>query len=600
MAKGFNALKTFKDVFIPVPPVRAIGTAEKSIDFSESEAVGSARTGSGEKDDLSEKGKDGVYIVTEANAEDIDKEAAEYSQGHTHRLLTNRQLQLIALSGTLGVGMFQNTSKVLANVGPLSLLLGCIFWSLQVLIVNVSCGEMVVYLPIPSPFISLAERCVDEAFGFMAGWNFWVLQGSLIPFEMTLFNSLIHYWRDDFSPAIPFVLELVLYFFINLSNVKYYGEAEFWLGIGKILLAMGMMCFVFVTMLGGNPLHDRYGFRYWSTPMVEYIGTGANGRFQGFLDAVFCYVFLIAGPEYISYCSCEVKNPRAVLPNAFKSVFYRIMIFFVGCALATGICVKYDDKTLLDAINNGAEGAGICAFTVAMKNLKISVLPDIVNVVLLLTSFSGGNSFTYCTSRTLYGMALDGKAPKIFAHCNRFGVPIYSVLVALCWGCLSFLQLGEGASVVLDWIINLVTASQILNYMVILATYIKFYKCVKAQGIDRKSFLFKGWCQPYLAWVGLFIITCTLGAQGYYVFLPDSWSTSSFLFSYVMVFVDIILYIGWKLVKKTKIIKPKDADLVTGMAEVNAHERYLESIGELHPMKRKGWKGKIVNLFFGY
>ena len=136
--------------------------------------------------------------------------------------------------------------------------------------------------------------------------------------------------------------------------------------------------------------------------------------------------------------------------------------------------------------------------------------------------------------------------------------------------------------------------------MVILATYIKFYKCVKAQGIDRESFLFKGWGQPYLAWVGLVIITCTLGAQGYYVFLPNSWSTSSFLFSYVMVFVDIILYFGWKFIKKTKIVKPEEADLVTGMAEVDAHERYLESIGELHPIKKKGWKGKIVNLFYGY
>lgn len=597
MAVGKRVKYALKDIFIPVPPIRAIGIAERDkYSTGEDHITGSSSS----YEQHSEKNKIEKLSVTEINAEKIDEECAEFSQGHTHRNLSNRQLQLIALSGTLGVGLMVNTSKTLNECGPLSLLLGCIFWALQVFIVNVSCGEMVVYMPIPSPFISMAERCIDQAFGFMAGWNFWVLQGSLIPFEMTLFNSLIHYWRDDYSPALPFALELVLYFFINLSNVKYYGEAEFWLGMCKIILMMAMIAFVFVTMLGGNPEHDRYGFRYWSTPMVEYIGTGANGRFQGFLASVIAYAFLIAGPEYVSFCASELKNPRAVLPNAFKSVFYRILIFFVGCTLATGICIKYNDPTLVKAINNGAQGAGSCAFTVAMKNMKIKVLPDIVNVFLMITSFSGGNSFTYCTSRTLYGMAIDGKAPRIFAYCNKSGVPVYAVLMALVWGCLSFLQLGENASVVLHWIINLTTASQILNYMIILATYIQFLKCIKAQGIDRSSFKFKGWCQPYLAWVGLVIVTLTLGAQGYYVFLPGGWSVSSFLFSYIMIFVDVALFIGWKLIKHTKFIKPAEADLHTGMAEVLAHEKYLDSIGELKPMKKKGWKGKIMNVFFGY
>ncbi|VEU21088.1 DEKNAAC101943 [Brettanomyces naardenensis] len=595
MSAAQRTLGFLKDVFIPVPPVKAIGTAEKFTGISEGDSIGSSVP-----EFFDEKKKGVEYTVAEANAEDVTKEFEEYSQGHTHRMLSNRQLQLIALSGTLGVGMFVNTSKTLTLCGPLSLVLGCIFWSIPVLIVNISCGEMVVHLPIPSPFISLAERCIDEAFGFMAGWNFWVLQGSLVPFEMTLFNSLIHYWRDDFSAAIPFALILVLYFFINLSNVKYYGEFEFYLGMTKIILAIGMILFVFFTMLGANPLHDRYGFRYWETPMVEYIGTGANGRFQGFLASVIAYTFLIAGPEYISMCASEVKNPRAVLPNAYKSVFYRIAIFFVGCAIATGTCVSYDNATLLAAINNGAPGAGSCAFTVAMKNLNIKVLPDIVNVVLMLASLSGGNSFVYCTSRTLYGMAIDGKAPRFFSHCNKGGVPIYSVLAALCWGCLSFLQLGEGASVVLSWIINLVTASQLLNYMIILAVYLQFLKCLKAQGIDREDFIFKGWWQPYQAWFGIFIIICMLGAQGYYVFLPDSWNVPSFLFSYIMIFIDVGLFVGWKVIKRTKFISPHEADLVTGMDEVNAHERYLESIGELKPMAKKSWKGKIVNLFFGF
>ncbi|GMF32381.1 unnamed protein product [[Candida] boidinii] len=192
---------------------------------------------------------------------------------------------------------------------------------------------MVSYLPISSPFLRLADRVVDPAFGFMAGWNFWVLECSLIPFEITLFNSLLHYWSEGYSPAIPISCQLVAYFVISLSAVKYYGEVEFWMALGKLVLAVGLMFFVFVTMVGGNPKHDAYGFRYWSTPMVEYIHTGDLGRFQGFIAALTKFCFLIAGPEYVSQIAGETINPRKVLPSAYKQVAIRLTVFFVGGAL---------------------------------------------------------------------------------------------------------------------------------------------------------------------------------------------------------------------------------------------------------------------------
>ncbi|GMF06367.1 unnamed protein product [[Candida] boidinii] len=192
---------------------------------------------------------------------------------------------------------------------------------------------MVSYLPISSPFVRIADRAVDPAFGFMAGWNFWVLESSLVPFEITLVNSLLHYWGDDYSPAIPISCQLAAYFVISLSAVKYYCEVEFWMALGKVVLAVGLMLFVFVTMVGGNPKHDAYGFRYWSTPMVEYIHTGALGRFQGFVASITKFCFVVAGPEYVSQIAGETINPRKVLPSAYKQVAIRLTVFFVGGAL---------------------------------------------------------------------------------------------------------------------------------------------------------------------------------------------------------------------------------------------------------------------------
>ncbi|GME89517.1 unnamed protein product [[Candida] boidinii] len=432
----------------------------------------------------------------------------------------------------------------------------------------------------------------------MAGWNFWVLECSLIPFEITLFNSLLHYWSEGYSPAIPISCQLVAYFVISLSAVKYYGEVEFWMALGKIVLAVGLMFFVFVTMVGGNPKHDAYGFRYWSTPMVEYIHTGDLGRFQGFIAALTKFCFLIAGPEYVSQIAGETINPRKVLPSAYKQVAIRLTVFFVGGALGVGICCYYNDPLLVEAINGGAPGAGASAYTVAMKNLGINVLPHIVNVLLVTSSFSAGNSYTYCSSRALYGMALEGKAFKIFSYCNKDGVPIFAILVSLGWGCLAYLQLGQSASVVLDWIVNLVTASQLINFMVILTTFLFFRKAFDVQVGDRSKLPFKGWGQPYVTFYAFFMIFCMVWVQGYTVFLPGNWSVESFLFSYLMIFIDIGLYIFWKVYKRTSIVKPEDADITTGLAEVEAHERYLAAIEATKPKKNHKWWEKIGYLLF--
>ncbi|GMF30392.1 unnamed protein product [[Candida] boidinii] len=257
------------------------------------------------------------------------------------------------------------------------------------------------------------------------------------------------------------------------------------MALGPVVLAVGLMLFVFVTMVGGNPKHDAYGFRYWSTPMVEYIHTGSLGRFQGFVASVTKFCFVVAGPEYVSQIAGETINPRKVLPSAYKQVAIRLTIFFVGGALGVSICCYYNDPLLVAAINGGAPGAGASAYTVAMKNLGINVLPHIVNVLLITTSFSAGNSYTYCSSRALYGMALEGKAFKIFAYCNKDGVPIFAILVTLGWGCLAYLQLGKQASVVLDWIVNLVTASQMLNFTFIVITYLFFRRAFNAQVIGQ-------------------------------------------------------------------------------------------------------------------
>lgn len=529
----------------------------------------------------------------------------EYEAGRTHRKLKRRQIELIAIGGTIGVSLFVNIGSSLTSGGCLSLLLGFSIWCIPILEITCCCAEMVCYLPVKgAPFCIFAERFVDEAFGVMASWNFWVLECALIPFELTLFNTLIHYWTSDFSAAIPLSIELAAYFIINVAAVKWYGEAEFWLCIGKVLLAVGLMIFTFITMVGGNPTHHAFGFTNWKhTPvMLEYYNTGALGKFQGFLSCLISASYMIAGPEYLSMAAGETINPRKILPGAFKGVFFRLTTFFIGGAICVGILCNSQDPLLLNAISNGLPGAGSSPYTIAMYNMKIKVLPHILNAMLLTSCFSAGNSYTFCSSRTLYGLSVDGRAPKIFSYCNKQGVPIFSVLVSLAWGGLGFLQLSENANKVLNWIINLITASQLINYFVILVTYLHFRRAVIKQGLDRSKFSFKAWFQPYSCIITLVVVFIMVWLQGYSVFLHGNWSIDTFLFSYLMCFVDIFIFIVWKLYKRTKYVSnPADVDLVTGLAEIEYHEHLLEKQRLVYKKVNKWerWLQKVNQVLFG-
>ncbi|OQD68116.1 hypothetical protein PENPOL_c003G10190 [Penicillium polonicum] len=436
-------------------------------------------------------------------------------------------------------------------------------------------AEMVTYLPISSPFIRFAGRYVDEALGVAAGYNFFIFEAALVPFEIVAVSLIIKYWTDVIPVAAMNVVIIVLYGVLNLFAVKWYGEAEFWLSLGKVLLSVGLIIYTFIVMLGANPKGDRFGFRYWNEPGAfnEYYKTGDTGKFLGVLAAVITASFTIAGPDYVSMAAGETVNPRKVLPKAFNGVFYRLTAFFVLGVLCVGILVPYNDKTMADAFDNGKPGAAASPYVISMVRLKIPILPDIVNAVILTASFSAGNSYMYCASRSLYGLALEGKAPKLFTKCTNNGVPIYCVGVVLIIGLLSFLQVSNGASVVLNWFVNLVTASQLINFSVVTFTFIRFKKALAAQGIARESLPYRSWFQPYIAYVAFVCTTTMAFVGGYTVFLPGNWSIPTFLFSYTMIGVFPVIYFGWKFVHGTKFLKPEEVDLVTGVPEIEEYTR---------------------------
>ncbi|GAA5850856.1 hypothetical protein JCM8547_009109 [Rhodosporidiobolus lusitaniae] len=487
----------------------------------------------------------------------------------SHRSLESWHVNMFALGASIGTATFVYIGSGLTQSGPLGLLLGYTWWTTVIYCVAMGQMELVNFWPCDGGQFRYASRYIDEAWGFALGWIFWSNEIAVTAYEVTAFTIILDYWpaASNVNAAAYIAVILVAYFLMNIWSTRWFGGAEFGFSIGKVILSFALICFTLVAMLGGNPLHDRFGFRYWRDPGVFTSPyperTGSLGRFEGFLAAAKNAAFTIAGPEFLTIIAGETKNPRKVMPKAFRATIWRLVLFFIGGALCVGILVPYNSPELLNAIASNASGAGKSPYVIAMRRLQIKALPAILNAVILASVFSAGNAYYMAASRALSSMAWDGHAPAIFGKRNRNGVPYVAVCTVAFFTLISFCQSASSAQIALTWLTSIVTASGLLCTATYSFTYIKFYRAMKAQGFDRSQLTATSIFMPYGAYYALASVLFMTLYQGYNVFLKDSWNTDSFIYSYLSLAVMPALYLGWKLIKKTKWQRSVQIDLVS-------------------------------------
>jgi amino acid transporter len=199
-----------------------------------------------------------------------------------------------------------------------------------------------------------------------------------------------------------------------------------------------------------------------------------------------------------------------------------------------------------------------------MQRLKISGLPHLVNALIITSILSAGNGLLYSATRTLHGMSLEGHAPRVFSYCTKKGVPLWALCFSLCFCLLAFLQVKSSSVVVLNYLVDLVTCCQMLNYGFTALAYRHFYAALKKQGVSRDTLPYKGKFQPYTSYLAMGGTLFMLLAGGYDVFLKGGWSVKWFLLDYAMIAFFIAAYVFWKVVFKSTYVWPGTADLSLG------------------------------------
>ncbi|KAK7537145.1 dicarboxylic amino acid permease [Phyllosticta citribraziliensis] len=496
------------------------------------------------------------------------------------RGLQARHITMIAIGGALGTGLIVGTGKALAQAGPGSIFIGYTFVGLLVFSVMAALGEMASWLPLASGFSGYATRFVDPALGTALGYTYWFKYLITTPNQLTAAALVIQYWvpAEKINPGVWITVFLVLILGINYFGIKFFGEFEFWLSSLKVVVIVGLILLSLILALGGGPTGDRPGFRYWKNPgaFKPYIAEGAEGKFLGFWNSLINAVFAYLGTELVGVTVGEAQNPRRVIPKAIKLTFYRILFFYCLSVLFLGMIVPYDSEELAFATTK-SNSAAASPFVVAIRLAKIDALPGIINACILLFVFSASNSDLYIASRTIYGLASQGKAPRILARTDSRGVPIYSLALSACFCLLAYMNVADDAKTVFSYFVNLVTIFGLLTWISILVTHIYFIRARKAQGVDPASLAYVAPLGAAGSYVALFFCILIAITKNFSVFTGGSFDYKNFITGYLGIPLYLILIFGAKWWSKTEGVRPETADLWSGKDEIDREEQeFLE------------------------
>jgi amino acid transporter len=484
--------------------------------------------------------------------------------------------------GTVGTGVFIASGTSIATAGPVGALLAYAFVGTLVYSVMLSLSEMSTYLPIAGAFTRYAARFVDPSLGFSMGWIYYFSWSITYALELTAAGLVIQWWNSSLSIGIFITIFWVPITLINLLPVDFFGEFELWFSSIKVVALLGFMIFA-VCINAGAGQQGYIGFEYWKNPgaFAPYLTEGAKAKFVGFWAVLIQAGFAYQGTELVAIGAGESSNPKKTMPAAIRKTFWSIFLLFIFTIFFIGILVPYDNEALLI----GETNASSSPLVIAAQLAGVKVLPDIINAVLLTVVLSAAASNVYSGSRVLVGLAEENCAPKFFKKTSKKGVPYYAIALTSAFGLLAYMNLSDNGGEVFNWFLNIISVAGFIAWACICICHLRFMSALKAQNISRDNLPFKSWGGAPLAWYGFTFCSIITITQGFTAFVP--WVTEDFFVAYLSLILFVVLYVGHKLVTRSKFIKVQEADLETDKFQEVESENWEES-------PRSRWK-KALN-----
>lgn len=405
-----------------------------------------------------------------------DSAAARLTREDTgyHKGLKNRQIQMIALGGAIGTGLFLGAGGRLASAGPgLFLVFG--FCGIFVFLILRALGELVLHRPSSGSFVSYAREFFGEKLAFVAGWMYvlnWSMTGIV---DTTAIAHYCHYWKA--FHVIPqwtlALIALVVVLSMNLISVKAFGELEFWASLVKVLALVTFLVVGTVFLVGRFKVdgHDT-GPGLWDSH-GGLLPTGLLPLVLVTSGVVFAY----AAIELVGIAAGETENPEKVMPRAINSVVFRIAVFYIGSTVLLGLLLPYTSYK-----------AGVSPFVTFFSKAGFAGAGSLMNLVVLTAALSSLNAGLYSTGRILRSMAINGSGPKFTMPMSRNGVPYGGILLTAGIGLLgiglNFFVPHQAFEIVL----HIAAVGVVVAWGTIVACQLKFYQLAKRGELERPRF----------------------------------------------------------------------------------------------------------------
>ncbi|NHD17501.1 MULTISPECIES: amino acid permease [Actinopolyspora] len=440
--------------------------------------------------------------------------------------LGNRQVQMIAMGGAIGVGLFLGAGGLLKEMGPGIILsyLGC---GIAVFFVMRALGELVLYRPVSGSFVEYAREFIGPWAGFAAGWMYWVNWVGSGVAEITAAGIYIGKWFPQFPQWITALLSLLVLLVVNLLSVRLFGELEFWFSVVKVLAIISFLVVgvwlvatgaqVGETTAGVSNLFEHGGFLPMGLPVVLMSLQGV--------------IFAYASMEMAGIAAGETRNPAKVMPRAINSVIARIALFYVGSLLLLCMVLPW-------TAYSGAESPFVTVFS----SIGIPWAGDIMNFVVLTAALSSCNSGLYSTGRILRSLSLNGEAPSFTARMNAQRAPYGAVLFTAAVFLLGVLLNYAVPDKAFEIATSISSLGVIATWAALLYSQLRMRRLAELGQLRRPSYRMPG--SPYTNWVVLGFLALVLVLAGFSSDVAARWSL------YAVPLLIVAIWFGWSVVRR--------------------------------------------------
>ncbi|MGV9878340.1 amino acid permease [Streptomyces sp. NPDC003006] len=413
------------------------------------------------------------------------------------RGLGARQIQMIAIGGAIGTGLFLGAGKAIHKAGP-SLILAYAIAGLVIFFIMRALGELLMYRAVSGSFAEYAREFMGPFFGFVTGWTYWLFWVVTGITEVTAAAQYMQYWTHDSFPqwAYALVFTVILYG-ANLISVKLFGELEFWFSMVKVTAIIGMILIcVGILTIGFSDAGDTATVAHlWNQGGFFPNGIGST------LMTLQIVMFAFLAVELVGVTAGESKDPKTVLPKAINTVPWRIAVFYVGALIM-----------ILSVVPWTHFQPGVSPFVAAFEKMGLGVGAAIVNFVVLTAALSSCNSGMYSTGRMLRDLALNGQGPKFFTKLTKNGLPLVGTTASAAFMLVGVWINYQWPGEAFNYVVSFATISGMWAWIMILASQIRYRRMADRGELPQSTFKAPG--APYTSWFALLFIGMVIVMMG--------------------------------------------------------------------------------------